>query len=115
MIPFEDDDTEKHEIKKKHKPDRSVQEQNVRTTSASNTTSPRVKDQAANDATMAPTNGQPLLIDVPTLAAQLSVTIRFVRRLIAEDRIPYLKIGKFIRFDPSEINSWIDEQRVRAG
>lgn len=57
---------------------------------------------------------QPLLIDVPTLAAQLSVTIRFVRRLIAEDRVPYLKIGKFIRFDPGEISKWLDEQRVSA-
>lgn len=54
------------------------------------------------------------LIDVPTLAAQLCVTPRFVRRLIAEDRVPFLKIGKFIRFDPAEIERWVDEQRVSA-
>lgn len=51
------------------------------------------------------------LVDVSTLAAELGVTTRFVRRLVSEDRIPYLKIGKFIRFDPREIDRWIDEAR----
>ncbi len=54
-----------------------------------------------------------VLLDVPTLAERLSVTQRFVRRLIAEDRVPYLKIGKFIRFDPAEIENWLDDQRVQ--
>ena len=51
------------------------------------------------------------LIDVPALAEQLGVTQRFVRRLTAEDRVPYLKIGKFVRFDPREIAGWVDERR----
>jgi len=51
------------------------------------------------------------LIDVPALAEQLGVTQRFVRRLTAEDRVPFLKIGKFVRFDPSEIDRWIDDNR----
>ncbi len=51
-----------------------------------------------------------VLIDVPTLAEQLGVTQRFVRRLTAEDRVPFLKIGKFIRFDPLEIDDWVDSQ-----
>lgn len=51
------------------------------------------------------------LIDVPTLAQQLGVTQRFIRRLTAEDRVPFLKIGKFVRFDPHEIDRWIDTRR----
>ena len=51
------------------------------------------------------------LIDVPALAVELGVTQRFVRRLVAEDRVPFLKIGKFVRFDPREIDSWIDDAR----
>ncbi len=54
----------------------------------------------------------PVLIDIVTLAARLGVTPRFIRRLIAERRILFLKIGKFIRFDPGEIDSWIDRQRI---
>lgn len=39
-------------------------------------------------------SGRRGLIDVPALAVELGVTQRFVRRLVAEDRVPFLKIGK---------------------
>ena len=52
-----------------------------------------------------------VLIDVAALAELLGVTQRFVRRLIAEDRVPFLKIGKFVRFDPREIDQWINDTR----
>ena len=51
------------------------------------------------------------LIDVPALAERLGVTQRFVRRLTAEDRVPFLKIGKFVPFDPLEIEGWVDDAR----
>jgi hypothetical protein len=35
-------------------------------------------------------------------------------RLVAERRIPYLKVGHFIRFDPREVNDWLAEHRVRG-
>jgi excisionase family DNA binding protein len=54
------------------------------------------------------------LIDTEALAAWLGVEIVFVRRLVAERRIPFLKIGKFVRFDPPEVARWIDDQRVGA-
>jgi len=52
------------------------------------------------------------LLQIPELAEQLGVTERFIRRLVFERRIPYLKIGKFIRFDPEAVEDWIEEQRV---
>jgi len=52
------------------------------------------------------------LLDVATAATRLGVTVRFVRRLVAERRIPYVKVGKFIRFDPAEVEQWIDDHRV---
>ena len=52
------------------------------------------------------------LLRIPDLAAQLGVTERFIRRLVFERRIPYLKIGKFIRFDPTVVDEWISERRV---
>jgi len=52
------------------------------------------------------------LVDVATAATRLGVTVRFVRRLVAERRIPYLKVGKFIRFDPAEVEQWIDDNQV---
>jgi excisionase family DNA binding protein len=57
-------------------------------------------------------NGTPGLISIPELAELLGSTPRHVRRLVADRRIPYLKIGGKIRFDPVEIALWLDIQRV---
>jgi excisionase family DNA binding protein len=54
----------------------------------------------------------PELIDIETLAHRLGDSVRHVRRLVAERRIPYLKVGHFVRFDPEEIASWLNTQRV---
>lgn len=56
----------------------------------------------------------PQLLDVASLANRLGVKERFVRRLIAERRVPFCKIGKFIRFDPFEIEAWLNDRRVTA-
>ncbi len=53
------------------------------------------------------------LLDINTLAAHLGVNTRHVRRLVAERRIPYIKWGHLIRFDPTEISEWIDAYRRR--
>jgi excisionase family DNA binding protein len=42
----------------------------------------------------------PELIDITTLADRLGDSVRHIRRLVAERRIPYLKVGRFVRFDP---------------
>jgi len=43
------------------------------------------------------------LIDCEAVAQLLGVTIRHVRRLVAERRIPYVKIGSFVRFDLADV------------
>jgi excisionase family DNA binding protein len=53
----------------------------------------------------------PELIDIETLSRCLGDSVRHVRRLVAERRIPYLKVGYFIRFDPEEIVRWLDATR----
>jgi excisionase family DNA binding protein len=54
------------------------------------------------------------LIDIHAVAEVLCVTPRHVQRLVAERRIPYLKVGRFVRFDPCELDVWLDEQRIEA-
>jgi excisionase family DNA binding protein len=56
------------------------------------------------------------LIDIPTLASSLGTTIRHIRRLVAEKRVPYMKVGHLVRFDPKQIREWLSEhsQRVLA-
>jgi excisionase family DNA binding protein len=61
---------------------------------------------------MATTGTLPKLLTIDELAERLDVSTRHVRRLVAEKRVPYLKVGKFIRFDPAEISAWLDRSRV---
>lgn len=56
------------------------------------------------------TNGVPVLMDIPPLAEHLNDSPRHIRRLVAEQRIPYIKVGHFIRFDPALINQWLAQQ-----
>jgi excisionase family DNA binding protein len=53
----------------------------------------------------------PRLLTIEQLADHLGSTPRHVRRLVAERRVPYLKVGRFVRFDPVEIATWLDDQR----
>lgn len=54
------------------------------------------------------------LLGVRELAERLGTPERFVRRLVCERRIPFHKIGKYARFDPDDIDNWIDQGRVDA-
>lgn len=51
------------------------------------------------------------LIDIHGVAQVLGVTPRHIQRLVAERRIPYLKIGRFVRFDRAELDAWLVQQR----
>jgi excisionase family DNA binding protein len=54
------------------------------------------------------------LLDIETTAEYLSVTARFVRRLVADRRIPFYKVGHFVRFDRADVDAWLEERRVAA-
>lgn len=54
----------------------------------------------------------PQLLTIATLAECLGITERHVRRLVAERRIPFLKLGHFVRFDPDDVARWMDEKRI---
>ena len=51
------------------------------------------------------------LIDLPGVAARLGVNHRYVRRMVAERRIPFIKLGHLLRFDPSEVEVWLERAR----
>jgi excisionase family DNA binding protein len=52
-----------------------------------------------------------VLLDYQQLAAWLNDSVRHLRRLVSEERIPYIKIGHFVRFDPAEIAEWLNANR----
>lgn len=55
----------------------------------------------------------PRLLDIAGVAEHLAVSERHVRRLVPEPRIPYVKWGHLLRFDPDEIAEWLDGGRRR--
>lgn len=60
---------------------------------------------------------QPLrrLLSITEIADALGVEVRHVRRLVHERRIPFIKWGHLLRFDPEEIRGWIDHHRQHPG
>lgn len=51
------------------------------------------------------------LMTLPAVAERLGVNERHVRRLVAERRIPFVKWGHLLRFDPAELEEWIEAAR----
>jgi excisionase family DNA binding protein len=51
------------------------------------------------------------LLDYEELADWLNDSIRHLRRLVQEGRIPYLKVGHFVRFDPDQVRQWLEDNR----
>ena len=54
------------------------------------------------------------LLTLKQVAEQLNVNEGHVRRLVFERRIPYLKWGHLLRFDPVEVEQWLDHARIAA-
>jgi excisionase family DNA binding protein len=54
------------------------------------------------------------LLTLKQVAEQLNANERHVRRLVFERRIPYLKWGHLLRFDPVEVEQWLDQARIAA-
>jgi excisionase family DNA binding protein len=50
-----------------------------------------------------------------TVARWLSTSTRHIRRLVAEKRIPFVKVGHFVRFDPDDVARWVEAQKVEVG
>jgi len=65
--------------------------------------------------TISRTHGEPSpLMTLPEAALRLGVNERHVRRLVAERRIPFVKWGHLLRFDPVELEGWIEAARIAS-
>lgn len=52
------------------------------------------------------------LLTVEQAAERMCTKQRFIRRLIAERRIPYIKLGAHVRIDDRDIDAFIAAGRV---
>jgi excisionase family DNA binding protein len=51
------------------------------------------------------------LLSIDDVAEQLGVNVRHVRRLVQERRLPFIKWGRLLRFDPDDIACFVEEHR----
>ena len=52
------------------------------------------------------------LMSITEVAELLGVSVRHVRRLVQQRRIPFFKWGHLLRFDPDEIEAWLQRCHV---
>lgn len=50
---------------------------------------------------------------VEDVARELHCSIRHIRKLVSEDRIPYAKMGRLVRFHPDRVHEWLHKGGTR--
>ncbi len=55
------------------------------------------------------------LFNVDQAAERLGTSQRFIRRLVAERRIAYAKLGKHVRIDSADLDAFVAAGRVEPG
>jgi excisionase family DNA binding protein len=54
------------------------------------------------------------LLTEQQLAAQWHTTPRHIRRLRVESDLPYIKLGRLVRFDPVDVMAWLAARKHTA-
>jgi excisionase family DNA binding protein len=54
------------------------------------------------------------MLTVEQTSKRLGTGVRFVRRIVAERRIRFYKVGKYVRFHPDDIADYIRQGRIDA-
>jgi len=57
-------------------------------------------------------NKKKRILTLVEAAEYLNVNPRFMRRLVAERRITFHKVGRFLRFDQNDLDAFLDAGRV---
>lgn len=52
------------------------------------------------------------LLDKPQLGELLHVSVKTLDKWVCDREIPFVKVGRLVRFRPEEIDAWLDERRV---
>jgi excisionase family DNA binding protein len=54
------------------------------------------------------------LLDIDAVAEQLCTSVRHIRRLVQERRIPVVRVRRLVRFDPVDVDAWLDEHHPKV-
>ena len=51
------------------------------------------------------------LVDIEELSTILSISVGSIYNLVSQRRIPFVKIGRRLRFDTGDISQWVEGQK----
>lgn len=49
------------------------------------------------------------LLDAAEVAARLGVPTSWVRESVRSGAIPHVRLGRYVRFDPADVDTWLAE------
>jgi excisionase family DNA binding protein len=52
------------------------------------------------------------LIDIAELERRTAIKQATLRKYVVQRKIPFVKIGRLVRFDTAEIEAWVKERKV---
>ncbi|MGZ6315567.1 MAG: helix-turn-helix domain-containing protein [Candidatus Limnocylindrales bacterium] len=52
------------------------------------------------------------LLNIDQAAERLGTSPRFVRRLVAERRLTFVRVGRYVRIEPADLDAFIDAGQV---
>jgi excisionase family DNA binding protein len=79
----------------------------------------QLREQLAGDAipksVEATTTGDPQVVDVNGAAAYVGVPVSLIRRLVAERRVVFYKVGRRVMFRRADLDQFIEDGRREPG
>jgi len=54
------------------------------------------------------------LMDLKTVSKQLGLAEITVYKMVSAKRIPYIKIGRRVLFDPQKLSKWLEKKSVET-
>ena len=54
-----------------------------------------------------------MMMDIHQLAAELKISESGIYQMTAQRRLPFVKIGRSLRFDCEEIKKWLENKKVK--
>ena len=52
------------------------------------------------------------LLDIEAVASWLGISPHTLYKMVSQRRIPYVKVGSRVKFDPLKLEDWIKQQTV---
>ena len=52
------------------------------------------------------------LLDIEAVASWLGISPHTLYKMVSQRRIPYVKVGSRVKFDPFKLEDWIKQQTV---